>query len=568
MLLKNTYPPCFVTKFALLFFVSICLLSSCKNSTKLQSKEILCANSLIEAYPDSCLAILASIDPDTLSENDQMHWYLLHEYASLKLWKPVSPDTIMPVVVDYFQRIGDKQHLCEALYIQGAEYEHTLRVNEAMWCLKEAEQYIPYLDTTSSIAGLIYYIEGAIFESEMLFHISLEKYQQALPFYQQADDIRRAAYCSRDIARMLSESNDSTQAIYYDMAMNYATQIHDTLVYLSTFWQKEYNLKLCSPDSLLPISLYLVDSLGKTRYAHFPAGYYIQHGDIEQAQTYLQLFSQDTAYLDWSREKYNDLQSQLLYAENNPVLAYDLLQEVYQQFRQRVKQDAHVRTYLISRQYDLEKEQQKTLRLTITRQRLWITIGAGVFGFVIILLIVLFVYQHKRMLHRQKEQALQADIRALNAELTEKRNTLRQQLYQRMDMAKHLHTKDIPAKLPREVRNYLEQIVFTKEENWQMLRKEFNSLYGNLLDNLQTAHPLLTTQDEQMITLGVLGFSNSDVAFLLGITDRTIWNRRQKIRDRLGDPQMDIDQWFTDRAALPTIKDLPMYYSLVQEKTS
>lgn len=89
-----------------------------------------------------------------------MHWYLLHEYASLKLWEPVSPDTIMPIVVDYFQRIGDKKHLCKALYVQGAEYEHTLRVNNAMWCLKETEQYIPYLDTVSSVAGLIYYIEG------------------------------------------------------------------------------------------------------------------------------------------------------------------------------------------------------------------------------------------------------------------------------------------------------------------------------------------------------------------------------------------------------------------------
>lgn len=59
---------------------------------------------------------------------------------------------------------------------------------------------------------------------------------------------------------------------------------------------------------------------------------------------------------------------------------------------------------------------------------------------------------------------MQANILALNAELNEKRNALRQQLHQRMDMAKHLHVEDISAKLPREVRDYLEQIVFTKEK--------------------------------------------------------------------------------------------------------
>ena len=287
---------------------------------------------------------------------------------------------------------------------------------------------------------------------------------------------------------------------------------------------------------------------------------YIRHREAEKAQTYLQLFSQDTAFLDWSREKYNDLQSQLLYQENEPALAYDLLQQ--RQFRQRVKQDAHVRTYLISRQYDLEKEQQKTLRLTISRQRLWITIGAGASGFIIILLIVLFIYHHKRMLHRQKEQAMQANILALNAELNEKRNALRQQLHQRMDMAKHLHVEDISAKLPREVRDYLEQIVFTKEKNWQELRQNFNALYRGLLEHLRTEHPLLTTQDEQVIVLGVLGFCNSDIAFLLNISDRTIWNRRQKIRDRLGDPQMDLDQWFSDHAALPTTQELSAYFHL------
>ena len=145
MPLKNTYPPCFDTILLLCIFIIICILGSCNKQYKISCTQILYANALIEDQPDSTLAILASINPDTLSENDQMHWYLLHEYASLKLWGPVSPDTIMPVVVDYFRRIDDKKHLCEALYVQGAEYEHTNRCQEAMLCLKEAEQYIPYL---------------------------------------------------------------------------------------------------------------------------------------------------------------------------------------------------------------------------------------------------------------------------------------------------------------------------------------------------------------------------------------------------------------------------------------
>ena len=119
MLRKNTSPPCFKMICVVIIFVSICILGGCGNGVKVRNLDIIHANALIEAHPDSTLAILASINPDSLPENDQMHWYLLHEYASLKLWKPVSPDTIMPVVVDYFQHIGDKKHLCEALLSKG-----------------------------------------------------------------------------------------------------------------------------------------------------------------------------------------------------------------------------------------------------------------------------------------------------------------------------------------------------------------------------------------------------------------------------------------------------------------
>lgn len=557
MLQKNTYLPHLCTSCVVVVLLSCCILSSCKHDVKVHDVHIMRADSLIESRPDSTVAILASIGDDSLPENDKIYRYLLQEYASLKLWQPVSPDSIMPIVVDYYQRTKDKKHLCKALYVQGAEYEHTAHTKEAMFCLKEAEQYVGEVDSTESFVGLIYYVEGIIFESEMLFHLSLEKYQQALPYFQKANDLKRTAYCCRDIARMLSEQNDSTQSEYYDLAMNYALELQDTLLYLSTLWQKEHNAKSFSDDNMLSISLYLTDSLRLTRYAHFPAEYYIRQGNISQATEYLNIFSNDTARLDWSKERYEYLQSQLYYSENEPQLAYNLLQQVYIDLHHRLKQNAHIRTYLISRQYDLEKEQQKTLRLTITRQRLWISIGSIVFGFCIILLIISLIYIHKRMLHQQREQQLQADIRQLRTELTEKRNTLRQLLYQRLNITKHLHSGNMPDKLPRELRDFLEDMLFTDESNWQKFRTEFNNLYDNLLGKLKAVHPELTTQDEQVVALGVLQFDNSDIAFLLGITDRTIWNRRQKLKNRLGDPQMDLDQWFNTQAnTFPDISTL------------
>lgn len=482
-----------------------------------------------------------------------MYWYLLHEYASLKLWQPVSPDSVMPIVVDYFQRINDKKHLCKALYIQGAEYEHTLCNQKAISCLKEAEQYILYVDSAESFAGLIYFIEGAVFENSLLFSLAYEKYLQALPYFIKNNDYIRASACYNCLYDMTVYQGLTPEEKYIDQAIHYAFLAQDTLSYLLAVLSKERNEQPFDSLKVLDISHYLSDTLGYARYANYIAEYHIDRMDIPRAEYYLQQFAADTTTTDWSIEQYHYLHSKLLCAQGYPQQAFLEMVQTYNTLREQVTQNHKVRTYLISRQYDLEKEQQKTLRLTITRQRLWLTIGLGTSAFIVVVLIGLGVYYYVRTSHQQKEQRMQAVIRQLNTELSEKRNSLRQLLYQRMDMAKHLHLEDIPNTLPREIKNYLKQIIFTKESNWLAFRREFNSLYYNLLDDLKNQYSTLTLQDEQVISLGVLGFSNSDIAFLLDISDRTVWNRRQKIKTRLGDSQMDLDQWFSDHAALREI---------------
>ena len=557
MFQKNTYLPYLCTSCVVVVLLSCCILSSCKHDVKVQNVHIMRADSLIESRPDSTMAILASISDDSLPENDKIYRYLLQEYASLKLWQPVSPDSIMPMVVDYYQRTKDKKHLCKALYVQGAEYEHTMHYQKAMLCLKEAEQYIPYTDSTESLAGLIYMIEGAIFENNILYFLAAEKYKQALPFFLRNNDYIRISSCYRGLYDMDVYQDITPNAQYIDEAIRYAALSGDTLACTLTMLSKEQNATSFDSLKVLDLTLQLCDSFGYARYADYATEYYMNRQDFSTANYYLQHFATDTTTADWSIYQYHYLHSKWLYSQNLPQLAYSEILHTYEAFHEQIKQSNKVRTYLISRQYDLEKEQQKTLRLTITRQRLWISIGSIVFGFCIILLIISLIYLHKRMLHQQREQQLQADIRQLRTELTEKRNTLRQLLYQRLNITKHLHSGNMPDKLPRELRDFLEDMLFTDESNWQKFRTEFNNLYDNLLYKLKAAHPELTTQDEQVVALGVLQFDNSDIAFLLGITDRTIWNRRQKLKNRLGDPQMDLDQWFNTQAnTFPDISTL------------
>ena len=86
-------------------------------------------------------------------------------------------------------------------------------------------------------------------------------------------------------------------------------------------------------------------------------------------------------------------------------------------------------------------------------------------------------------------------------------------------------------------------MTFANDSNRQQFMQEFDRVYSSFLPQLHNRYPTLTEQDDQYIALALLGLDNTEIAVLLNQTDRTIWNRRQKIKTRLGDGKMDLDKW-------------------------
>ena len=61
-----------------------------------------------------------------------------------------------------------------------------------------------------------------------------------------------------------------------------------------------------------------------------------------------------------------------------------------------------MRTFAIARHYDLEREQEKSLRLTIRQQRLWIVTGSIAAALIIIVLLSAFIIR----MHRDREREM------------------------------------------------------------------------------------------------------------------------------------------------------------------
>ena len=84
----------------------------------------------------------------------------------------------------------------------------------------------------------------------------------------------------------------------------------------------------------------------------------------------------------------------------------------------------------------------------------------------------------------------------------------------------------------------------SEPNNWGNFFNEFKACYGDLLNQLQKNYPRLTNTDIQVIALYILGLDNADICLLLGLTQRTIWSRRMRIKDRVGLGEKEsLDKW-------------------------
>ena len=102
-------------------------------------------------------------------------------------------------------------------------------------------------------------------------------------------------------------------------------------------------------------------------------------------------------------------------------------------------------------------------------------------------------------------------------------------------------------KIPQWAKEFIDSNIFSSEEQWQQFFEEFEACHDNILKELQTAYPRLTSTDLQVMALYMLGMDNADVCLLLGLTQRTIWSRRMRIKNRIGLAEKEnIDKWLEE----------------------
>ena len=200
-------------------------LSACTGSVEKNETEALLsrAESVMEQYPDSALAILDTVSRQTLHGREQTARYsLLYSQALEKNDILLETDSVIAPAVTYYRRHGSPDERLLTQYYLGCIRWNAGNLDEALDCFLRAERYAGKAKDYQAVGRLysamksIYY---EVYEFPRSFYCSLK----AAEYYAMSGDSvlqGKSLIMAVDVA-MLMEDNSSADSI-----LNY---IHDTL---------------------------------------------------------------------------------------------------------------------------------------------------------------------------------------------------------------------------------------------------------------------------------------------------------------------------------------------------
>lgn len=412
---------------------------------------------------------------------------------------------------------------------------------EATSYLKDAETlYQLNGHNDPKLMGLLFLNLGKASEQCRLFDIAIEYCQQAIPHLKVGNNPTYLSACYHIIG--ICQIEEDVATMYLDSAMSYANTLDDK-EYCKIIEYSRHKLAKNNEGRIdTELLCYLCDSCQLYFYAAILSDYYIKSHDYENAIDYLNKLAIDTTINIWSKEQYYVLQSELHWAQGKQTEAYNTLKQLHEWQTAEIENSAYASTYIISQRYDAAKEKELRLQEKVKKQRAYIWI-------VVVLLICIIVGGYSFYINKKRKLELQfsdEQKKRLEEELSKNRAILRARISERLEIAKRLyqwsshHAETVPdilgALSPKQAAS--------DRQHWQEFYGEFNQCYDNLLSRLREDNPALTSSDLQYIALTFLDFDITDISFLLNITNRTIWNRRNSIKQRMGlDEEVNLDEW-------------------------
>ena len=200
------------------------------------------ADSLAYVNPDSAVALLRSVEAEmTASQPAVRHLYdLMTLKAQDKADLPLTSDSLILDILQYYEHGGDPNKLPEAYYYAGRVYRELGDAPQAIDYFQKAQTSLNELNLQKlpaanakryeKLKGTILAQKGYLLRNQHLYKEALESFKQAYTLDSLACDTMGMFLDLLDSGGTLSTARDNEQAIYYyDLAAQLASEYSDNI---------------------------------------------------------------------------------------------------------------------------------------------------------------------------------------------------------------------------------------------------------------------------------------------------------------------------------------------------
>ena len=530
------------------FWALFCLIAfaSCSPKTA-QNTSLREAEEVIWSEPDRTLAIVDSLEKVHLSSNDLHIAAFLHEHVMFRTRQTLSPDDL-PLLIGYFEQSGNRLYAGRACYLLGAELSWMNKPYDAIRPLKEAEDYLIRCNSQDLYLGMTYYKLAHIYDQEFLFEQALELYQKALPIFEAYNHNDYLAHTYRDLARTTKDTVDNNIPVikeYYRHALRYALDAGDTLLYYETLcfahrWLKDENeISFLDVAPMLCRTRYPVNAIWMYEY-YFPE-------NLDSAKTYLDILSRDTLRSIYSKHQYHYFTAQYLYAKGLTDSAFYELDKEYGSYNQEIKNSNLQRMYAIAQQYDAAKANERAKEGTMQKQYIIICAALSLLAMSIVVILLIL----RLGVRKQNEARITLQLQRQQQEIKQKQQHLKDELFKQLELSKQLrllrmaHAEDL--KEGSETWNQLMNKWECTPEKVDEYIRNFQNIMPNWRESYNLQNQKMAPQEISIFILMLLNLSINDISLLLNLTNRSLYNYRNRIKQHLGLSDSDnLDDWLRE----------------------
>jgi len=503
---------------------------------------LVAADSLIQASPDSALAIVSAID-SLRGEGDRAYRDLLLTQARYKAYREITAgddSAVTRAMAWYRAHSGEREKLTRAYLYKGAVMQELGHVDSAMYYYKTAEVTADPKDYAN--LGQINTRIGALFRDYYADEqICYDKYKQALIYYRLTGNKRLQYECLRNMGGCSEIIRIGNPEQLLAEASKLATELADSAKYYQS--QELLCRQLSYDGKSVPrakqIALHCLNDYSD--YVNHDllldlADIYAYSGMPDSARYYLAYVDEDDRVNNPEQiktRKYSilsriaRLEGDLNQSDHYDKLSHQVTDSILNS-NQR---------YQIQQIENTFNNSQHTGFLSLISHLQWAVVGLVLSALLVITLLTLGYMRRLRNTRAIIKQLSEIDIDSQldPFERLEDKSGVIEHLLSNLVALIRLSSKNGTRNSTSQVAQQIKETIVdvANEDFWKELRAYLDKKHHGIISNLEQAHHL-SEKDMRFIELSCCGFSYVIIAIILDYSPNYVLNKRKILASKMG----------------------------------